>query len=160
MDLDKALKKLIFNMWKTGSYQSKLDLIATVEKYYKPIIEKDLKKKIIESVEDVLSNIDKYEKEFKQTKTEQFFIELLQLMKKYNVGIYAQSVGKDDNEDDDIRIHFETPDGTFVQDSYDIIDWDQTNLFEEIVENENDKCRIYEFPATWHFKEEGIMVRK
>ena len=160
MDLDKALKKLIFNMWKTGFYQSKLDLIAGVEKYYKPIIEKDLKKKIIESVEDVLSNIDKYEKEFKQTKTEQFFIELLQLMEKYNVGIYAQSVGKDNEEDDDIRIHFETPDGTFVQDSYDIIDWDQTNSFEEIVENENDKCRIYEFPATWYFKEEGIMVRK
>ena len=153
------LKKLIFNMWKTGLYQSKLDLIVAVNKHCNTLNKNDVKAQIITTVEEVISNIDKYEKEFKQTKTEQFFIELLQLMEKYNVKIYVQKVGKDKDGDDDIRIHFETPDGTFVQNCYDVIDWDRVNGFEEIVENENDECRIYEFPASWYFKEEGISVR-
>ena len=56
------LKKLIFNMWKTGLYQSKLDLIAFLRDNY--IVYKE--SEIIESVEEVLSNIDKYEIKFNQ----------------------------------------------------------------------------------------------
>ena len=153
------LKKLIFNMWKTGLYQSKLDLIVAIEKVYTPITIKNLKQKIIENVEEVLTNIDKYEIEFKQTKTEQFFIELLQLLEKYNVEIYAQKYNEDKNEEDDIRIFFETPDGTFGQDYYESIDPYAANCFEECVDNENIECKKYEFPAVNYFKEEGISVR-
>ena len=59
------IKELIFKELETGFYQSKLDLIAFIKSHYNTYEESE----IIKSVEDVLSNIDKYEKEFKQTKT-------------------------------------------------------------------------------------------
>ena len=149
-----SLQKLVFTMWKTGMYSK--ERLLNVLKGYRAFSYKD----VVETVDEVLSNLDKYEIKFKQNKTEQFFIELLQLMEKYNVGIYAQSIGKDSDGDDDIRIFFETPDGTFATDNYyEMIDWDQTNCFEEVVDNDNDECRIYEFPAVQYFESEGIKVR-
>lgn len=149
------LKKLIFNMWKTGLYQSKLDLIAFIRDNY--IVYKE--PEIIESVEDVLSNIDKYEIEFKQNNTEKFFIELLQLMKKYNVQMYADFV----YNHADMRIFFETKDGLFVQDVSDYLDPDYANRFNELkkVKNKIIEGNIsYSFPTVDDFKQEGITVKK
>lgn len=148
------LKKLIFNMWKTGLYPSKLDLIAFLKEKYNAFKEQE----IIDNVEDVLSNIDKYEVEFKQTKTEQFFIELLQLMKKYNVQMYAGFV----YHHADMRIFFETKDGLFVQDCSDYLDPDYVNGFNELkkIKNKIIEGNInYSFPTIDDFKQEGIYVK-
>lgn len=149
------LKKLIFNMWKTGLYQSKLDLIAFIRDNYTVYKENE----IIKSVEDVLSNIDKYEIEFKQTKTEQFFIELLQLMKKYNIQMYADFL----YNHADMRIFFETKDGLFVQSCSDYLDSDYANEFNEFKKDKNKIIEgniSYNFPAVDYFEQEGITVRK
>ena len=148
------LKKLVFNMWKTGLYQSKLDLISFLQNNYNAF----KKQEIIDNVEDVLSNIDKYEVEFKQTKTEQFFIELLQLMKKYNVQMYADFV----YNHADMRIFFETKDGLFVQSCSDYLDSDYANEFNEFKKDKNKIIEgniSYNFPAVDYFEQEGIKVK-
>ena len=145
------LKRLAFHFWKTHRFASKIDLIKYMEsKYINPASD------IVEAVEDVLSNIDKYEEKFKQTKAEQFFIELLLLLNKYHVAMFAERL-EDDPED--IRIFFETTDGVFGQDYCDSIDPEAVNGFEECVED-GEIPRRYEFPAVSYFEQENINVKK
>lgn len=145
-------KRLIYNYWKTGRFASKLDLIAFMDKH---IVGYESKEQLIELVEDVLTNIDKYEEQFKQTKIEQFFIELLQLLDKYHVSMHVDCTEEDEK---DMRIFFESADGTFGKDYDDSIDPEAMNGFEECVE-EGETPRKYNFPAVKYFKEQGIEVK-
>lgn len=151
MDGDDDFKRLIYNYWKTGRFASKLDLIALM---YNNILGRT-KEQYVELVEDVLTNIDKYDKMYKQTKIEQFFIELLELLDKYHVSIHVDCTEEDEK---DMRIFFESADGTFCQDYDDSIDPEAANGFEECVE-EGEKPRTYSFPAVKYFKEQGIEVK-
>ena len=145
-------KRLIYNYWKTGRFASKLDLIAFMDKH---IVGYESKEQLIEMIEDVLTNIDKYEEQFKQTKIEQFFIELLQLLDKYHVSMHVDCTEEDEK---DMRIFFESADGTFGQDYDDSIDPEAMNGFEECVDDDV-KPRKYIFPAVKYFKEQGIEVK-
>lgn len=147
------MKKLIFNIWKTGLYQSKLDLIKYITDRYKAF----KKEEVIKNVEDVLTNIDKYEKEFKQTEHEAFFIEFLKLMEKYRVNIGADNF--DEKEPKDIRVYFEFGDRTFVQDQPLEMNVYQTNGFITCDDDENSKEIYYEFPCVKDFEDEGLIVK-
>lgn len=151
MDGDDEFKRLIYNHWKTGRFASKLDLIAFM---YDNILGRT-KEQYVELVEDVLTNIDKYDEIYKQTKIEQFFIELLELLDKYHIEMYADNM---ENDEKDMRIFFVSTDGTFGQDYDDSIDPEAMNGFEECVD-EGEKPRTYSFPAVKYFKEQGIEVK-
>jgi hypothetical protein len=140
-------KKLVFNMWKTGRFSSKIDLIKYFVNNYQAT-DKD-----VDMIEEVLTNIDKYEEEFKQTKYESFFIELLKLMKKYDVHIGADIYNCDNEPYDlDTRIYFGFKDKTFVQDKFSEI-CPTANVGFINYENNNEK---YNFPAVKDFENEGI----
>lgn len=147
-----SFKRLAYNLWKTGRYASKLDLIAYMSEKYLGCT----KEQLIKVVEDVLSHIDKYDELYKQSSAEQFFIELLMLLEKYHVTMYA---GQMENDEDDFRIFFETIDGTFGQDCGDEIDPEAVNGFEECVDD-NVEPRKYSFPAVTYFEQENIKIKK
>lgn len=54
-------EKIVYDFWKTGFYSNKLDLIGAINKFGNGAL---IQKKIIGTVEIVLSNIDEYENKY------------------------------------------------------------------------------------------------
>lgn len=150
-DKNEEFKRLAFNFWKTGRFTSKQDLIDFLNKN----ILGRTKEQYIEIVEDIITNMDKYEKKFQQTKIEQFFIEFLKLLDKYHVEMFIDQA---DNDEHDLRIFFDSADGVFGQDYGDTIDPDAVNGFEECVED-GVTPRKYVFPAVRYFEQKGISIK-
>ena len=136
--------KLVFNMWMSHRYESKIDLIKfLIDKY-------NYDSEISEVVSDVLTNIDKYKEEFKQTKEEQFFIEFQKLLQKYGVEIFIA-----DNDDKDETLVFQFPVKQFELSGNTGTELTETNTFVNV----EDESEFYEFPGEQYFEEQGIDVR-
>lgn len=132
------MKKLIWQMWKSGKYK-------TAEELYSFLSKRNFAPEKAE-VEDVVVNLAKYDKQFKQSQEERFFIEFQRLLQKYQVEIFIA------NATDKSALIFDFPNKQFELTGDIGTELDATNTFTNVDEDKE----FYNFPGEQYFDEENI----
>ena len=132
------MKKLIWQMWKSGKYK-------TAEELYSFLSKRNFAPEKAE-VEDVIKNLPKYDKQFKQSQEERFFIEFQRLLQKYQVEIFIA------NAEEKSALIFDFPDKQFELTGDIGTELTATNTFANV---EDDK-EFFGFPGEQYFDEENI----
>ena len=133
------MKKLIWQMWKSGKYKTADELYSILQNKHYPI-------EIKSEVEDVIENLPKYDKQFKQSQEERFFIEFQRLLQKYQVEIFIA------NAKEESALIFDFPNKQFELTGDIGTELRATNTFANV---EDDK-EFFGFPGEQYFDEENI----